>query len=317
MLLMNAILIVLGNAILKILKILRHNKFIHKQLYNYKQLYKKCIMIILSRFLHNNTGLRKLAMNSYDAINNGYYDADEFHYENHTILSLRNAIRQCKHVPIISEIKFSSPSKGKIRDPEKVNMIHLASDLVNAGAIALSVLTQHYLFDGSIENLALIRKSINAPLLMKDIIVSEVQIDAAKKVGADCILLITSIFDSGLAEGSIDKFIKYAEDKDLEVIIEVHTEVEFKEALNYQSPRTIGINNRNLNDLQIDLNVTKNLLQKYDKGKNLIISESGISMPDQIQALMAHKVDAFLIGTSIMEQKFPSQKLWDLCHAYS
>jgi indole-3-glycerol phosphate synthase len=264
--------------------------------------------------LHNNSGLRKLATNSYDAINNGYYDADEYHFENHTILSLRTAIRHCKHVPIISEIKFSSPSRGKIIDPEKVNLIQFASDLLNAGAIALSVLTQHYLFDGSIKNLALIRKSISAPLLMKDIIVSDVQIDAAKRIGADCILLITSIFDSGLAEGSIDKFIKYAEDKGLEVIIEVHTDVEFRETLKHYSPRILGINNRNLNDLKVDLNVTKNLLQNYDKGKNLIISESGISKPEQIRALLGYNVDAFLIGTAIMETNVPNKKLWELCH---
>ena len=270
-------------------------------------------MIILSRFLHNNQGLRKLAANSYDAIDNGFYDADEYHYENHSVLSLRTAIKECKHIPIISEIKYSSPSRGKIIEPNKVNLKHLALDLVNSGAIALSVLTQHYLFDGAIQNLASIRKSIAAPLLMKDIVVSEIQIDAARKIGADCILLITSIFDSGLAEGSIDKFIKYAENKDLQVIIEVHTEDEFKETLKHYSTRILGINNRNLNDLQVDLNVTKNLLQNYEKGKNLILSESGISKPEQIKALLGYNVDAFLIGTGIMETDVPSKKLRELC----
>jgi indole-3-glycerol phosphate synthase len=151
--------------------------------------------------------------------------------------------------------------------------------------------------------LATIRQTVNVPLLMKDITVSEIQIDAAKRIGADCVLLIKTIFDQDLAEGSIEKFAEYAYKKGLQVILEVHSEREFEEVLKFKQQQTnlIGINNRDLNNLMTDIYTTQRLLKKHDKGKNIIISESGISQPKEIQSLKKSGADAFLIGTSIME----------------
>jgi indole-3-glycerol phosphate synthase len=150
----------------------------------------------------------------------------------------------------------------------------------------------------------MIRKAVNVPLLMKDVIVSEMQMDAAKRVGSDCVLLIKSVFDQDLAEGSMEKFVEYASKKALQVIIEVHSEREFEEVLNFSESyrnNLIGINNRNLNDLKIDIHTTERLLRKHDKTKNIVISESGITTAKEIQFLKKAGADAFLIGTSIME----------------
>jgi indole-3-glycerol phosphate synthase len=180
--------------------------------------------------------------------------------------------------------------------------------MVENGAAALSVLTQHYLFSGSIKHLAAIRRHVGVPILMKDIIVSEVQIESA-----DCILLIKSVFDQDLAEGSIEKFSTLARSKGLCTLVEVHSENEFKEALeDSKCYDLIGINNRNLNTLEIDLRVTQRLLEKYDKGNNIIISESGISSPEQIVSLKKAGADAFLIGTSIIESGNIASKVKEL-----
>jgi len=269
--------------------------------------------VTLSKFFSKETGLKTLAENSYKAINQGSYDVDMYDYNNHSVISLKKMILTCSHVPIISEIKFASPSKGKILDQSKISPMELAKQMTHSGSIGISVLTQPYLFDGSIHNLASIRKGVNVPLLMKDIMVSEVQIDAAKKAGADCILLIKSIFDKGFAEGSIEKFSEYAIKKDLEVIIEVHSEDEFEEVLKNKK-QLIGINNRNLNTLEVDINVTITLLQKFDKQNNIIISESGISETNDIKKLRSTGVDAFLVGTSIMESANVFEKIQELSH---
>lgn len=147
------------------------------------------------------------------------YDADKYDYNSHSVISLKRIILTCNHVPIISEIKFASPSKGRILDQSKINPKDLAIQMTHSGSVGISVLTQPYLFDGSIHNLASIRKSVNVPLLMKDIIVSEVQIDTAKKIGADCILFIKSVFDKGFSEGSLEKFSDYAMKKALKSLL--------------------------------------------------------------------------------------------------
>jgi indole-3-glycerol phosphate synthase len=189
--------------------------------------------------------------------------------------------------------------------------------MVDSGAAALSVLTQPYLFSGSVKHLAGIRKHVEVPILMKDIIVSEVQIDSAKKIGADCVLLIKSVFDQGLAEGSIERFSIQARSKGLSTLVEVHSEKEFKGVLeDSENYDLIGINNRNLNTLEIDLDVTKRLLKKYDKGKNVIVSESGISSSEQILLLKKAGADAFLVGTGVIESGDISSKVMELYRSF-
>jgi len=188
---------------------------------------------------------------------------------------------------------------------EEADLLSISRDMIKGGAAGLSVLTQKYLFNGSLTNFIVIRQDTPIPMLMKDIIVSEIQLDCAKKIGADYILLIMSIFDKNLAEGDLDRFVKYAHKKGLNILFEVHHEQEFSEILKFNLGKTdlIGINNRNLNNLKIDLQITENLLKKFNKGNNVIVSESGIDNSNQIMQLKKAGADAFLIGTSIMEKR--------------
>jgi indole-3-glycerol phosphate synthase len=186
--------------------------------------------------------------------------------------------------------------------------------MVSAGSIGLSVLTQPYLFNGSIEYIYKIRKIIKVPILMKDVIVSNIQIDAAQRAGADCVLFIKAIFDQNLAESSLEKLAEHAYKKGLQIIVEVHSENEFADSLKLKDSYRdlIGINNRDLNNLEIDILTTYRLLKKYDKGKNIIVSESGIRNADDVRYLKKAGADAFLIGTSIMESKDIASKVREL-----
>lgn len=264
----------------------------------------------MSKFFRNDFGIKRLVDNSFKAIDEGAYETK--HSFMHESISLKKAILSCAHAPLITEIKFSSPSRGKIRNVG--SPAEIAVTMIKSGAIGLSVLTQPYLFEGSIEYLAIIRKAVRVPLLMKDIIVSKVQIDAAKRIGADCVLLITTIFDQDLAEDSMEKLAEYATGKELQVLVEVHNDQEFGDGLKSGYP-LIGINNRDLSSLKVDITNTEKLLKTHDKGKRVIISESGISKPEDIQYLRKVGADAFLIGTSIMETGDIGGKVAELYNA--
>ena len=274
-------------------------------------------MAHVSRFSRLNRGLKILTDNSYRSVNEGAYDVERG-YQSHEPISIKKSILKCQHAPLITEIKLSSPSRGRLSASFNEKYIaDVARDMVDSGAAALSVLTQPYLFSGSIKHLAGIRKHVEVPILMKDIIVSEVQIDSAKKIGADCVLLIKSIFDQGLSEGSIERFSILARSKGLSTLVEVHSEREFKEVLeDSENYDLIGINNRNLNTLEIDLDVTKRLLMKYDKGKNVVVSESGIISSEQILLLKKAGADAFLVGTSVIESGDISSKVMELYRSF-
>jgi indole-3-glycerol phosphate synthase len=253
--------------------------------------------------------LKTLVDNARRAIDEGNYDIDFTIYK--PAFSMKEAIKKCKQVPIITEIKFASPSMGTIR--EYMDPSRIARDMIDAGCIGLSILTQPYIFNGSINYLANIRLVTDAPILMKDIMVSDIQFEAAKKVGADCVLLIASIFNESLCENSIDYFIDKAHKMGLEVLLETHTEEEFKQAMDGDAD-LIGINNRNLDTMNIDIRTTEKLLKTCTK-KKPVISESGISEPDQIRYLKSVSADAFLIGTSIMRSSNIKEKVRELINA--
>jgi indole-3-glycerol phosphate synthase len=275
-------------------------------------------MVYASRFSRSSYSLKVLADNSYRSISEGRYDVEKEYQLSHEPLSIRKSILRCSHAPLITEVKLSSPTEGNLSASlDETNIASAAQEMADNGAVALSVLTQPHLFSGSIKHLSAIRKCISVPILMKDVIVSEVQIQSAKKIGADCILLIKSVFDSDLAEGSMEKFSAQARAKGLSTLVEVHSENEFKEVLeesaNYD---LIGINNRDLNTLEVDLDVTRRLLEKYDKGKNIIVSESGIKLPNQIIFLKEAGANAFLIGTGIIKSGNISSKVRELYQSF-
>lgn len=240
--------------------------------------------------------LEKLASNSQKAINDGIY---EISYKNpKSEKNLIEQIRSNRHASLITEVKFSSPSLGNIR--EISDPVLIAKQMVDGGAVGLSVLTQPYLFNGSPNYFTKIRKSVKVPLLMKDIVVDKSQIDAAEKLGADMVLLIQAIFDKKFAN-DIDEFVSYAHKKKLLVLLESHTKKEFSDSAKTHAD-ILGINNRNLDTLEIDLETTKSILKDRDE-KRIIISESGVESPKDIQFLKRCGADAFLVGSSIMKSK--------------
>lgn len=252
--------------------------------------------------------LQKLVDNSRKAISDGTYEISDSLKKSE--IDLIESIKQNKHASLITEVKFSSPSLGKIR--QKSDPVQIAQAMVDGGAKALSVLTQPYLFEGSPEYFMNIRRQIRIPMLMKDIIVDKVQIDAAKKIGADYMLLIQSLFDLGFLK-DIDEFVEYGHKNGLKVLIEAHTKSEFQNSLNTKAD-LVGINNRNLDTLKIDINTTKHLLENFDNSR-IIVSESGIETPQDIQFLRKCGAGAFLIGSSIMKSENIKENVRGLVNA--
>ena len=252
--------------------------------------------------------LEKLVVNSRKAIDDGIYDVMETLPKSE--IDLEESIKNNNHASLITEIKFSSPAEGNIRqisDP-----IQIAESMVSGGATALSILTQPYLFNGSPEYFIKIRKNVEIPLLMKDIMIDKIQIDAAKKIGADYFLLIQALFDNGFVN-EIDELIDYGHKNGLKVLVESHTKEEFENALNTNAD-IIGINNRNLDTLEINLETTKQILENYQKSK-MILSESGIKSVEDLKFLRNCGADAFLIGTSIMKSSDIQNSVSELVNA--
>ena len=193
-------------------------------------------------------------------------------------------------IPVISEIKRRSPSRGKIRD---VDLVKTARQMEKGGACAISVLTDKN-FDGSLEDLKRVKEAVKIPVLRKDFIVDEFQIYQSYGAGVDAVLLIVSL----LREKTME-FVELTHELGMEALVEIHNEDELEFALN-SNARLIGINNRNLKTLRIDLGTTESLTKKIPKNR-IIISESGIDDKKDLKRVLKAGVDAVLIGTSIME----------------
>ncbi len=227
-------------------------------------------------------------------------------------ISLKAAILSCKAVPIIAEIKSASPSAGVIR--KDVEPGEIAEAMQKGGATALSVLTEPKQFSGSLEALAQAREAVNLPILMKDIILSPIQIQAASKMGANAVLLIKALFDRGYSDKSLDEMITGAHMLGLEVLLETHTETEFCTAAK-TSADLIGINNRDLGTLKVDLNVTKKILSKNGANGKLVVSESGINTAADIRFLRESGACAFLVGSAIMSSVNVEEKVKEFVNA--
>ncbi|MBI1662973.1 MAG: indole-3-glycerol-phosphate synthase [Nitrosopumilus sp.] len=253
--------------------------------------------------------LRKLVNNSQMAIDDGVYEVEaNLEKSNKDFIQI---IKTSSHAPLLTEVKFSSPSLGKIRtltDP-----VSIAFQMIAGGSKALSVLTQPHLFNGSPEYFMKVRQAVDVPMLMKDIMIEKIQIDAAKKIGADFMLIIQSLFDQNYLK-DIDDFIAYGHKQGLQILLEVHTKQEFENALKTEAD-LIGINNRNLDTLEINLKTTETILSGIEKSRP-ILSESGIETPDDIQYLKKCGADAFLIGSSIMKSDNIEEQVRKLVNAY-
>ena len=205
---------------------------------------------------------------------------------------------------VIAEIKRASPSLGEIN--MNIMPAKVASDFEEMGAACLSVLTDAKYFKGSGAILEMAKKGCNLPILRKDFIIDEYQIDESIVMGADCILLIAAALDKNLME----KLYIEAKQKNLDVIVEVHDHNELEAALEINCD-IIGINNRNLHTFEVDLNTTIDLI-KYINNDQLIIAESGIHSSEDVKTMNDCGINTFLVGESLMTAKDPKNKFKEI-----
>jgi len=253
--------------------------------------------------------IEKIMESVLETIGSGYYETNPVE---HGRVSLRKAILSCTKNPVIAEFKPASPSRGFLRKREEAVRIALSAE--KAGAIGLSVLTEPKHFQGSLDVFKEIRKTVNIPLLMKDFIVSDVQIEAASRIGADAILLIQTLFDRSYSKMDLEEAIDLAHSYGMEALLEVHTEEEFLKAVDSEAD-IIGINNRDLSTLEVDVNTTISILSKHGDCGKIVVSESGIESPAQIRLLRESGAKAFLIGTSIMLSENVEERIREFVEA--
>ncbi|MGY6531064.1 MAG: indole-3-glycerol phosphate synthase TrpC [Cyanobacterium sp.] len=211
------------------------------------------------------------------------------------------ALHHSPHQPaLIAEVKKASPSKGIIREDFDPSAIATAYE--KGGAACLSVLTDKKFFQGSFENLAIVRNTVNLPLLCKEFIIYPYQIYLARLNGADAVLLITAI----LKDSDIKYFLKIIEGLNMTALIEVHTLEELDRVLAIDGVKLVGINNRNLENFTVTLDTTKDILTERKniiKEKGItIVSESGLYTKQDLQLVQKAGANAVLIGESLVKQ---------------
>jgi indole-3-glycerol phosphate synthase len=211
------------------------------------------------------------------------------------------ALKQGKTQPaLIAEVKKASPSKGLIR--KDFDPVEIALAYQKGGASCLSVLTDEKFFQGSFENLALVRQAVDLPLLCKEFVIYPYQIYLARSKGADAVLLIAAI----LSDKDLQYFVKIVNALGMVALIEVHTLEELDRVLAIEGVSLIGINNRNLKDFSVDLQTTCQLLEarreQLQQCGIAIVSESGFHTPDDLKLVTEAGVNAVLIGESLVKQ---------------
>lgn len=251
-----------------------------------------------------------LARDAKETVSTGYYEYQTLKHATPT--SLKTAIIQSRTVPVITEVKAASPSAGTIR--KNIAPEEIAVAMAKGGATGISVLTEPKHFNGSLSYLAKVRESVDLPILMKDIIISPAQLEAASKIGANAALLIQALFDRGYCEYGVDEMVEEAHSRKLEVLLEAHNEDEFRHAINSDAD-LVGINNRDLGTLKVDLNVTKRILEKNAANGKVVVSESGINTASDVRFLRDCGAKAFLIGSAVMMAEDVEAKVKEFVHA--
>ena len=205
---------------------------------------------------------------------------------------------------VIAEIKKASPSKGVLR--ADFIPADIAQSYAEYGAACLSVLTDQQFFQGSIDSLKQARASCSLPVLRKDFIVDAYQVYESRVMGADCILLIAACLD----DAQMKALEALAMSLDMAVLVEVHDAAELDRALRLKTP-LIGINNRNLKTFEVSLDTTLGLLAKVPADR-LLVTESGITTPQDVQRMRDARVNAFLVGEAFMRAGDPGAALAEL-----
>jgi indole-3-glycerol phosphate synthase len=229
--------------------------------------------------------------------------------QEHVPRGFRSALarRAVTGTAIIAELKKASPSKGLIREAFDVKA--LAREYAEAGATALSVLTEEQFFLGSLENLRIASACTTLPCLRKDFIVEEFQLLEALAYGADAVLLLASVLD----DRELASLYRRAGEWKLDVLCEVHDELELQRALQAGCD-VIGVNSRDLRSFQVNLETAISLGPRIPAGV-VKVAESGIHSSADVKILRAAGYQAFLVGESLMRAERPGQALAKLLEA--
>jgi indole-3-glycerol phosphate synthase len=218
-------------------------------------------------------------------------DVNPAHAHTRATLSLADAIaRAPPRNAIIAELKLASPCLGNLRSVRDLEW--LAGEAVRAGCTALSVLTEPHFFGGSTRHLEQVRRVADVPILRKDFIIDPRQLHETRALGADAVLLIAAVLGERLPE-----FLDLAVRLSLEPLVEVHSGEEADLAI-ASGARLIGVNNRDLRTLAVDLETTRRLSGRIRGGGRVVVAESGIRSPADLRSLKL-SCDAFLVGTAI------------------
>lgn len=214
------------------------------------------------------------------------------------------AIKKPRVISLIAEIKRQSPSEGVIRqaaDPAEIARLYR-----EAGAQAISVLTEEDYFGGSLADVDQVRAAVDLPVLRKDFILEPYQVYETRAHGADALLLIASL----LSKDNLAELMGLAQSLGLACLVEVHSEKELKKALSLKVP-LIGINNRDLHTLEVDTKTTERLFPLIPRDKAVVV-ESGIKTRQDVMFLKILGVNAVLIGTALMQADDIARKLDEL-----
>lgn len=219
--------------------------------------------------------------------------------------SLYDALHRENEVAILAEVKKASPSKGLIREDFQHEKI--AEQYMEAGAAAISVLTDEPFFKGKMQYLTDIGRFAEVPLLRKDFIVDFYQVEEARGIGADAILLIASILDGN----QLQELHHAATEAGLECLVECYTEEEVMR-MDFNFVKIFGVNNRDLNTFEVDVHRGIRLL-KTAPDDVVTVSESGLSKPEDIELLRNEGINAALIGEHFMRQPHPGDAIKQIC----
>ena len=215
----------------------------------------------------------------------------------------RQALRE-EGISLIAEIKRASPSKGVFL--EKMDPVALGALYEQSGARAISILTDHEYFKGSLSDLTTVHQHVRVPCLRKEFIIDEYQILEARAAEADAILLIVRI----LSDEQIKDYLQIAQGLGMAVLVETHDAPEIERALKAEA-HIIGINNRDLSTFKEDLNTTMEL-RKIVPGGNVLVSESAIRTRDDVRRLEDGGIDAVLVGEALVTSKNIAAKVREL-----
>lgn len=218
--------------------------------------------------------------------------------------NLTKSISQNGPMALIAEIKQASPSAGIIR--ERADIRRIVRTYQTGGASAISVLTEAHFFRGEVSHLRQVKDVVSIPILQKDFIIDPFQIYEGRITGADAILLIAAMLDSG----QLGELVELTQELGLTPLVEVHDEKDLKKISGLDLP-LIGINNRNLKTMEVNLQTTFRLMEKICPGA-MAISESGIKNREDVQRLQKAGVKGILVGEVLMRAADPARKIQEL-----